>query len=65
MRFIERAERTEPADLKELAALRGRLQALKDEQKTEGMSLSELHRTYQGLTADLDALIRGHEETTP
>ena len=65
IRFMERAEQEAPADKKELAALRGRVQALEDDQKTEQMSVSELHRRYQALFEDLDALIRKHEVESP
>lgn len=62
IQFMERAERAEPADRKELAALRERVRALEDFQKTEKMSASELFHTYQALIEDLNSLIRKHEE---
>ncbi len=62
IQFMARAEQAEPADRKDLAALRERIRALEDFQKTEQMSTSELFRTYQALIEDLNTLIRKHEE---
>lgn len=61
IRFIEQADHTEPADRKELAALRERVGALGNDQKTEQMTADELLQTYQALIEDIDTMIRKHE----
>jgi DNA repair ATPase RecN len=60
--YLQDAENASPRDKRTIDALQARLKALEDTEQTEGLSPAELHRTYRGLTEEIEALVRRYQD---
>jgi septal ring factor EnvC (AmiA/AmiB activator) len=65
MADLEKAESLDHADKREIETMRVRLQALEDARQLSHTTPEQLQESYQGLTAQLDALINRLERSTP
>jgi septal ring factor EnvC (AmiA/AmiB activator) len=60
--YLQDAENASPRDKRTIDALQVRLKALEDTEQTEGLYPAELHRTYRGLTEEIEALARRYQD---